>query len=431
MRFCLYLIKIGLLFGFASVTSKAWSDEIEIRLPKDVPAQVSCEDAYSYAEEVIQQADLTLQYSLHVQALNEFCFLPTSDISLADAYTSLGERDFSFEISGDIITLFENREGRAQRIIVRSPKTEEVTTPKPGGIMPWRDLGDSIWTSRWRMAHLDEAILYKGLFARTTEMSEMYRGPNVSSVFSDVLVRNENEARGVTKHVLYSPQLKEERRLNLYRPDISNPEEIQSILYLADGDDIFSIAALLDEKISAGKIAPLYVVGIASGNDSIVSGGPENWIDVRSADYAPAYDPTGRFDKHLAFLTQTIIPWAEEVTGFSKAGERMIAGYSNGAVFSLYAAATNPDLFQGSMVFSPGWRSIDVEQISPTSTKFHFTAGLYEPRFHASARSSAQTLKEAGIRADLEVFSIGHVQLHLPALLTSKLESLMLNKSSP
>lgn len=395
-------------------------------LPTEIPHRLMCDQADAMARIAEQTSDLEKQRRQHFIALADICILPVEDVTIDIASRRLADEQFVFDITGDQITLYDRAPKEVEQfIVIEAPGDAQIVPPQSDDDPAWHQLDDEIRVSRWRLRDIEQSLIYKSLFTQTSGVSVLYHGTSAPEALGRPHRQPSDQARGVTKLELYSPQLDETRRINLYRPEISASTPIDSVLYLADGDDLFRIAPILDEMIASRKIKPLYVVGLASGNGAIVTGGPDTWLDVRSADYAPGLEPSDRFAKHLSFVVDTVMPWAESQLGLTSRPDRHVAGYSNGAVFALNAAIRHPDLFTSSVVMSPGWCSVNPDEAKKPGPVFYISAGLYEPRFHASARTSAAALSDAGHAVFENYYATQHSHFLLETLLASRLEQIL------
>jgi predicted alpha/beta superfamily hydrolase len=121
-------------------------------------------------------------------------------------------------------------------------------------------------------------------------------------------------------------------------------------LYLLDGLAWLPRFAELDDELSRNQdIAPLILVGIGYRNAVATA-------DLRKHDFTPAFGRapgrTGGADAFLEVLQNEIIPYAETHLPIA-AGERGLAGHSYAGLFTAYALAKAPDLFDSYMIMSP------------------------------------------------------------------------------
>jgi enterochelin esterase-like enzyme len=138
---------------------------------------------------------------------------------------------------------------------------------------------------------------------------------------------------------LPGPQANTQRPIAIWRPPSAPATGPLPTLYMADGaNGLYVIAARLRPAIEAGLMPPIQVIGLYPD--------PE----YRQQEYIER--GRRRFIAHERWLIETVIPWAESNARASPT-QRVIAGYSNGAAFALFTAATHPDMFVGVLAHSP------------------------------------------------------------------------------
>jgi len=87
----------------------------------------------------------------------------------------------------------------------------------------------------------------------------------------------------------------------------------------------------------------------------------EEWEEVREIDFTPAGYPNPsqpqRAADFLSFIKKELIPLVE-ATYPVDTSDRCLAGYSNGAKFTLYALLHDPDIFQRYFIGSVVWKNM-------------------------------------------------------------------------
>jgi len=146
-----------------------------------------------------------------------------------------------------------------------------------------------------------------------------------------------------------SPQLGNRRKLRIYLPPgyDDHPQQRYPVLYMHDGQNLFDattasygvawdIGTTMDKLIAAGAIAPAIVVGIDNTED-------------RVAEYTPCCDARqggGKLDAYMAFVVDTVKPWADANLRTLKDREHTaIIGSSLGGIASVYIAQKRPEVF--------------------------------------------------------------------------------------
>lgn len=119
------------------------------------------------------------------------------------------------------------------------------------------------------------------------------------------------------------------------------------VLYLLDGDHIFAMATdIVQYLVYGGHVPDLVIVSTAYGSKRTPDFGGTN---MRNRDLLPfaiegVPDERAGARDYLAFLEQELMPFAESRYRIDPS-HRVLAGYSFGALFVLYALFAKPGLF--------------------------------------------------------------------------------------
>jgi predicted alpha/beta superfamily hydrolase len=116
------------------------------------------------------------------------------------------------------------------------------------------------------------------------------------------------------------------------------------LLVVLDGEWTFTkVAVIVDHLVGNGRLPPMVVAGIVNTD--------------RGRDLMPTFDGNnfapGPSDKFLSFISDELIPQLASEYPIGKF--RILAGHSNGGMFSLYAFIRRPDLFQANISLSPSY----------------------------------------------------------------------------
>lgn len=276
---------------------------------------------------------------------------------------------------------------------------------------PMVRMEDGHFASQFRMRHLDEAVLWFVPIGATGVEDEL--------VFEGANLRPRPEQRDtvgmIEELALDSAAHGETRRLILYWPPDFNPDEPFALLTLMDGGGAPFYARILEPLMEAGRLPPIVILGVPSGAESIVPE-PEYDFDVRAADYLPGiheleerYREAGdRFSAHLSFVADEAMPLVEDRLEGREPMQRIIAGFSNGAVFTHEAALMRPDAFTGAIVMSRGMPLHSEPGEDARHVRFLLSAGLYELGFRVTTREAAAALREAGFDVRYTDYPDGH-----------------------
>jgi predicted alpha/beta superfamily hydrolase len=180
-----------------------------------------------------------------------------------------------------------------------------------------------------------------------------------------------------------SPQLNNKRNLRIYLPPgyDEHPQQRYPVLYMHDGQNLFDaktaaygaaweIGATMDRLIASGAIEPVIVVGIDNNQD-------------RMPEYTPCCDSRyggGKIDGYMAFIVDTVKPWADANLRTLKDREHTaIMGSSLGGIASVYIAQRHPEVFSkaagvsSSFWWNDGEMTRHVPALQPV--KFYIDAG--------------------------------------------------------
>ena len=167
---------------------------------------------------------------------------------------------------------------------------------------------------------------------------------------------SDDETSGAIEAVIVSTTLGETRSYLVHLPDSyrREPQRRYPVIYVLDGGSQGAHTAA-----SAALMARIAVMP-----EAIVIGIPSVSSEHRQRDYTPpgmrqdleAKDsPPGAGDRFLAFLRSELIP--DVGRRYRTTDARVLAGYSRGGLFVLYALSADPALFRGYIANSPAlWR---------------------------------------------------------------------------
>ncbi|WP_348264615.1 alpha/beta hydrolase-fold protein [Telmatobacter sp. DSM 110680] len=147
----------------------------------------------------------------------------------------------------------------------------------------------------------------------------------------------------VGKHeVLQSKILGEKRDILISVPHQTKPN--MPLLVVLDGEWTFTkVAVIVDHLVSNGRLPPMVVAGIVNTD--------------RGRDFTPSFNggefTHGPADQFLSFIADELIPQLAAEYPIGK--YHILAGHSNGGMFSLYAFIRRPDLFQANIALSPSF----------------------------------------------------------------------------
>jgi enterochelin esterase-like enzyme len=353
-----------------------------------------------------------------LEAVRDACSLDTGDVTLLEATTRLDGSQIALQADGDTLTLFQVSDG--------TPPFSCCSLQD----LNWRNLGDDrTWVTRLHLKDLQAGMLTQFPIAPGPGVTDKdilkWRGPDAPPAPP---LKPDPDGT-ITEQELYSPQLGETRRLFVYQPAGTPSGATLPVLVLTDGEELPFWARVIEPMIDSRRIAPVLIIGLVSGQGGIIEDRSDLGSDIRNIDYLPSQidgHPPSRFDDHLAFVTETVLPWAETNFGASKdRHDRAVAGMSSGGGFALNAGFRRPDVFAHAWPMSPGMDGINTVPPAPTSpvADFRISAGYYEPIFIRGARISAANLTAAGYQVDTRWFPAGHMKDQWELRLLDNLEA--------
>ncbi|NOT40954.1 MAG: hypothetical protein HOP13_10715, partial [Alphaproteobacteria bacterium] len=273
------LIALVAFCAFASVASAA----------EDVPAS---NGDYCHELEARRTAELTEASRERVDAALLACRLK-QDVEAAEVEKALGTNAIALEVKGDNALFFARS---------ASPEVMLLGT----FAAPLERVGSTeLWASRFRMASLEKGMI--NYFAWDRERKPLspsgidWRGPLAPAV-----PKTTPKIKGtIVKRTLWSEALQETRRVRIYLPPGYSTQRKYKTLYVGDGTFIDGWATYIEPMIERKVIPPIVVVGAEEGQTGIVEDRSSLGVDIRSADYLPAYEGAGdRFDRHMRFFAE-------------------------------------------------------------------------------------------------------------------------------
>ena len=296
---------------------------------------------------------------------------------------------------------------------------------------PLDRVGDGIYATRFKLSHLNEAMLSFYLPPHLQSGSEPstverlhWRGPDAPSL---AIITPELEGR-IEYVTLYSDALRETRRLAIYTPPQHDRDAGgYPAVVIADGSEVEHLGYRIETYIAEGRIKPLVLIGLVSGAEGIVEEVEEPSHIIRNSDYLPGVvGPVERFEQHLTFAADEVLSFARDEYGVSKYRQDIaVNGRSSGGGFAFHAVMRRSDVFANALVHSPrATVPQDTPPAGPTSARFHIVAGRYETGFLSSARLADTELRAAGYDVRLTELSAGHTPEITEVTLAADLEGL-------
>lgn len=148
---------------------------------------------------------------------------------------------------------------------------------------------------------------------------------------------------------IHSKLLKEDKKLHIWVPTDSKPEDQLPTLYMVDGgltEDFPMVSETLERLISEKKITPMRLIGIENGNRK------RDLTSVSTQKFDKKIAPqNGGADVYRLFIQTEVFPKIENT--FSCAFQRSFIGESLAGLFVMETFFLNPDLFENYIAFDP------------------------------------------------------------------------------
>ncbi|MEO8315448.1 MAG: alpha/beta hydrolase-fold protein [Pseudomonadota bacterium] len=325
----------------------------------------------------------------------------------------LGDKPAVIRLQGDVLTLAFRGSGNSARVTSGSIQCELDR------------VGDSdIWALQLRMAQWQQSFLSAHFLATdlrssdplafglkpTAEAQAEFRGTAAPSA-PKVIQR----LRGKMTHIAVPSRfLDAPKDVSIYLPPDRGSAPLP-VLYMADGQNLPTVAALVEKLIDAHRIRPIAIVAEHAGRYTGDSSKPyDARLDDRMREYLPDAD-SAYFARHMRFFFEELLPWAEKQYKLSAArADRAAMGYSNGGAFVEQLGLLHPESFATVLPFSPAYGVSFGRELPGDATRlprFLISGGELEPSFLRTARADAQWLKARGVPSELHTYWSGHDML--------------------
>ena len=193
-----------------------------------------------------------------------------------------------------------------------------------------------------------------------------------------------------------SEVLREERRINVYRPPAPADARLP-VLYMPDGgiaEDFLHVAGLVQVLVGNGSMRPFLLVGIENTERRRDLTGPTENAEDRKI--APRVGGSAKF---RAFIRDELMPRIE--TRYRTTSERAIVGESLAGLFVVETLLVEPELFDTYIAFDPSlwWndaRLVAVARKLPKKTLYLATSD--EPGIVEVTRRFVEVLRASDVR---------------------------------
>ena len=306
----------------------------------------------------------------------------------------LGDKDHVFAVEGDVLTVLYRSKGESVQLT--------------GGIQkPMQKLPNSdVWALQLKMPGWDKAFISYAFFDTETLKPgthlefKRWRGPNAPAAPAEAA-----ELKGqIIKRTFRSGAMKQDRPITIYLPP-NAPKTGLPALFMADGGGCDGMARVIEPLILAGKMKPVAIIGVHSGENYNKQGENKMELDHRATEYLPGAE---RYEMHMKFFADEVPAWASKEFGVSnKREDRAVFGFSNGGSFSAGACLERPGVFGAAIPMSVG---VPAEREKPSGTlpKMYFIAGVLESSFASQTTKAYEQAKAWDADASLKLYFAGH-----------------------
>ena len=267
--------------------------------------------------------------------------------------------------------------------------------------------GTDVWALQARMSEWNKTFFSYEFFSRQRRGSDSSQPLVFHGADAPPLPKKQSKLHGkIVERTLYSEHLGEERRITVYLPHHAHGADMPA-LFMADGSTAEGFARIVEPLIDAGRVAPIMIVGVHAAAAPPTSKGFSLQMDRRATEYL-RFLGDERFEKHMQFFAEEVLPWAIKEYGVSaRRNDHAAFGFSNGGAFVVSLAFAHPELFAHALPFSVAGSPERV----PTGValpRFLFAAGRLEPNFRINTKTMHDNIRAAGGDAAFTDYASGH-----------------------
>lgn len=282
--------------------------------------------------------------------------------------------------------------------------TNPLIIPDWMQLKPIRDEARNLWVSQIRMPDAKRFFFTYWVQEDDKRVRRIFRAPRAPKA-----PKTAAKLLGALQTIPFSSrELGEARNLTIYLPP--NGDKPLNAVYMADGQSCADFARILEPLILAKRVAPTAIIGLFHGEFKGDIAHYDFNQDFRAREYLKFVDPA-RFESHLRFVTEEVVPWAERKFNLVPGPRhRALFGFSNGGAFALVASAERPDIFGAALPFSiavfdrDDFRKGIQRKRLP---KYWITAGTMES-FSRLSQSATDLLREAHASVRYDTYVAGH-----------------------
>jgi len=251
---------------------------------------------------------------------------------------------------------------------------------------------------------------------------------SLSSLYCQKAQSNLNSESRLYVDSIYSKNLGEYRKHNVYLPYGYSDQKKYKVIYATDGDESLAttfIKSALDSLIGNNLIKPIIYIGSHSNSKNIAStsmqtnDGMQMNIQYRNFEYVeefavggPFKELANRFKNHMLYFKDELIPQIEEEFNINiDQSDRIFYGVSNGAGFGANLLNKHPRIIGTYVCYSPLGSNVEknIWNKKLNYPKLYIQYGTKEDDlFKKEAENLNKKYKESNSFCDLRTFNGGH-----------------------
>lgn len=320
------------------------------------------------------------------------------DFSVAESVTKLGKDTLAYWVTGSDL-----------RIVARGDKPQLCCTFSDDMFEIGEDAKSKIWGLRLYLPNIDETRLELGLVNMINGRATLKLGTPFVGSNAPADAEKSQPLKGKLETIeIDSSYLGEKRKVTFYTPRTPPPASGYPVVYMADGQDTETEAAVVDALIESRKIRPVLLVGIWHGEGPFTATYPP---DKRGKEYLPGANADPKtYAQHEAFVKNEVMPLAEKSYLASRnRTDRLTYGSSNGAAWALSFVSRQSDLFAQASGFGVATTPDTIDFSAIKNVRIFVGAGRYDG-FFGNSRGICDRATLAGLNCTFYSIYSGHDQ---------------------
>lgn len=321
----------------------------------------------------------------------------------------MAEKESLWWVVGDELTMVGRlRKGGEARLCcaIQSP-LQRVEGTRDGN-------GNELGSITVRIPNIDHAWIDVTLLGGPSfEVPEVYKG-KLAPPLPETKALGKLEGK-ITVENIASSSLDAPRTVSIYTPPakLARGKKLP-VIYLADGEVIHGYAQILEAAMDRGAAPPAMIVGIHSAK-GVAPNCHVHHCERRNLEYIPDSEHLDGddFKRHMAFVVNDVVDFIDKNYPTStNRRDRIVAGFSSGAVWAFSAAAFHSDVFGAVLGMSSGSASTVKHASRLRNTDVYAGAGSFEPKFLDATKDRIELIAgHSGNTTSFQEVASGHSSL--------------------